>query len=142
MAGESFSDQKTAICTLAAGTVAAPMTTIITIGDRALTPCWARFCVSMWSLASGHTRFRRTTRSLGVDGYRDEIWALGLRNPWGFAFDSETGDFYVPDVGNFDREEVNFQAAESGGGENYGWRNMEGSQVCPFLASALQIRRA
>lgn len=69
----------------------------------------------------------------GVDGYRDEIWALGLRNPWGFAFDSETGSFFIPDVGNFDREEVNYQAAESGGGENYGWRNMEGSRCVHFL---------
>ena len=34
-----------------------------------------------------------------MDGYRDEIWALGLRNPWGFAFDKQTGDFYIPDVG-------------------------------------------
>ncbi len=69
----------------------------------------------------------------GVDGYRDEIWALGLRNPWGFAFDSETGDFYIPDVGNYDREEVNFQEAGSRGGENYGWRNMEGSRCVHFL---------
>ena len=62
-----------------------------------------------------------------VDGYRDEIWALGLRNPWGFAFDKQTGDLYVPDTGNFSREEVNFQPAESAGGENYGWPIMEGT---------------
>ena len=62
-----------------------------------------------------------------VDGHRDEIWALGLRNPWGFAFDRETGDLYIPDAGNSRREEVNYQPAASRGGENYGWRIMEGS---------------
>ncbi len=61
-----------------------------------------------------------------VDGYRDEIWALGLRNPWGFAFDKETGALFIPDVGNSRREEVNFQPALSAGGENYGWPMMEG----------------
>ena len=64
-----------------------------------------------------------------VDGYRDEIWALGLRNPWGFGFDRETGALFIPDVGNSNREEVNFQPASSAGGENYGWPIMEGS-IC------------
>ncbi len=64
-----------------------------------------------------------------IDGYRDEIWALGLRNPWGFAFDKMTGDLYIPDTGNIKREEVNFQPVGSRGGENYGWRIKEGS-VC------------
>ena len=68
-----------------------------------------------------------------VEGYRDEIWALGLRNPWGLAFDSETGDLYLPDVGNTAREEVNFQPAASDGGENYGWRIMEGTRCVDFL---------
>ena len=58
-----------------------------------------------------------------------EIWALGLRNPWGFAFDRQTGDLYLPDTGNFKREEVNYQPAESRGGENYGWPIMEGD-IC------------
>ena len=64
-----------------------------------------------------------------VEDFRDEIWALGLRNPWGFAFDEETGDLYIPDAGNFTREEVNHQPASSPGGENYGWRITEGS-IC------------
>ena len=68
-----------------------------------------------------------------VEGYRDVIWALGLRNPWGFAFDKQTGDLFLPDVGNSKREEVNFQPASSGGGENYGWRIMEGSMCFDFL---------
>ena len=64
-----------------------------------------------------------------VEGYRGEIWAYGLRNPWGFAFDSQTGDLYIPDVGNITIEEVNYQPATSTGGENYGWRITEGS-IC------------
>ena len=66
---------------------------------------------------------------LQVEGYRGEIWAYGLRNPWGFAFDRQTGDLYIPDVGNITQEEVNFQPAASTGGENYGWRITEGS-IC------------
>jgi hypothetical protein len=57
-----------------------------------------------------------------------EIWAIGLRNPWRYSFDRATGDLYIADVGQNVIEEVNFQAAESGGGENYGWRCREGSQ--------------
>ena len=59
-------------------------------------------------------------------GALDEIWALGLRNPWRFSFDRETGDLYIADVGQSAREEVNFQQADSSGGENYGWRCYEG----------------
>ena len=59
-------------------------------------------------------------------GYRGEIWALGLRNPWGFTFDEQTGDLYIPDVGGGKFEEVNFQPGSSTGGENYGWSIFEG----------------
>jgi len=57
----------------------------------------------------------------------DEIWALGLRNPWRISFDQETGDVFIADVGQDVREEVNFQPASSTGGENYGWSIMEGT---------------
>ncbi len=57
----------------------------------------------------------------------DEIWALGLRNPWRNSFDRYTGDLWIADVGQSDREEVNFQPADSPGGENYGWRCFEGT---------------
>ena len=90
----------------------------------------------MWNLTSGHTQFRRTTHFFGVDGYRDEIWALGLRNPWGFAFDSETGDFYIPDVGNYDREEVNFPTGWKPWGRELRMAQHGGIQMCTFLASA------
>jgi glucose/arabinose dehydrogenase len=62
-----------------------------------------------------------------VGGRRSEIWALGLRNPWRFSFDRETGDLYVGDVGQGAWEEINFQPAASPGGENYGWRITEGT---------------
>jgi uncharacterized repeat protein (TIGR01451 family) len=58
--------------------------------------------------------------------YRGEIWALGLRNPWRFSFDRQTGDLYLGDVGQGSHEEINFQSRASFGGENYGWNIMEG----------------
>jgi glucose/arabinose dehydrogenase len=64
-----------------------------------------------------------------TDNARPEIWAWGLRNPWRFSFDRETGDLYIADVGQNEWEEVNFQPADSPGGENYGWRPYEGSQI-------------
>jgi glucose/arabinose dehydrogenase len=60
-------------------------------------------------------------------GYRDEIWALGLRNPWRFSFDRQTGDLYTGDVGQGSYEEIDHQPASSPGGENYAWRIMEGA---------------
>ncbi|MFU8772795.1 MAG: PQQ-dependent sugar dehydrogenase [Anaerolineales bacterium] len=63
---------------------------------------------------------------IGNPGYHPEIWALGLRNPWRFSFDRLTGDLYIADVGQNRWEEVNFQPANSPGGENYGWNIMEG----------------
>ncbi len=65
---------------------------------------------------------------VGENGYRAEIWALGFRNPWRFSFDRATGDLYTADVGHNRWEEVNFQPASSGGGENYGWNITEGTQ--------------
>jgi len=64
---------------------------------------------------------------INTAGYRGEIWALGLRNPWRYAFDRTTGDLYIGDVGQGSWEEVDFQPASSSGGENYGWNEMEGT---------------
>jgi len=61
-------------------------------------------------------------------GARPEIWAYGLRNPWRFSFDRETGDVWIADVGQNAWEEIDFQPAESSGGENYGWSVMEASE--------------
>ncbi|MEO6191245.1 MAG: PQQ-dependent sugar dehydrogenase [Saprospiraceae bacterium] len=58
--------------------------------------------------------------------YLPEIWAMGLRNPWRWSFDRLTGDMWIGDVGQNIWEEVDFQKANSKGGENYGWRCYEG----------------
>lgn len=67
-----------------------------------------------------------TNPFFAIDEFRPEIWALGLRNPWRFSFDRETGDLYIADVGQNQYEEVNVQFAKGSGGENYGWNTMEG----------------
>jgi len=64
----------------------------------------------------------------------DEIWATGVRNPWRFSFDRQTGDLWIGDVGQGLREEVDFQPANSRGGENYGWKVMEGT-LCSTAAA-------
>ena len=56
------------------------------------------------------------------EGYRQEIYAHGLRNPWRFSFDESTGNCWIADVGQDEYEEINI--LESGG--NYGWSIMEG----------------
>ncbi|MEX0774357.1 MAG: PQQ-dependent sugar dehydrogenase [Phycisphaeraceae bacterium] len=63
----------------------------------------------------------------------DEIWAYGLRNPFRASFDRVTGNLYIGDVGQGAREEVDFQAAASVGGLNYGWRPYEGTIETPGL---------
>ncbi len=68
---------------------------------------------------------------VGVEGAREEIWAIGLRSPWRFSFDRLTGDLFLTDVGQSGYEEVNFQPADSPGGENYGWSILEGPHCYP-----------
>jgi glucose/arabinose dehydrogenase len=57
------------------------------------------------------------------------VWAFGLRNPWRFNFDSQTGDLYIADVGQNQWEEVNYSPAGADNGRNYGWNYLEGSQI-------------
>jgi glucose/arabinose dehydrogenase/ribosomal protein L33 len=61
----------------------------------------------------------------------DAVWAYGLRNPFRFSFDKSTHDMYIGDVGQGAREEIDFQASSSSGGENYGWRCREGTIANP-----------
>lgn len=62
---------------------------------------------------------------VGNAAAEDEIWAHGLRNPWRIEFDSD-GNLWIADVGQNRFEEVHVQRADSEGGENYGWKVMEG----------------
>ncbi len=64
---------------------------------------------------------------VGNPAFLDEIWAYGLRHPWRFSFDLQTGDLWLTDVGQDALEEVDFAPAGGPGGENYGWRVMESS---------------
>jgi glucose/arabinose dehydrogenase len=56
-----------------------------------------------------------------------EVVALGLRNPWRYSFDRETGDLWIGDVGDFTQEEVNRVAAGQLAGANFGWPAREGT---------------
>ncbi|MDB5525646.1 MAG: hypothetical protein JWM58_3409 [Rhizobium sp.] len=66
----------------------------------------------------------------------DEIWALGMRNPWRFSFDTAgegKGDFYIGDVGQDQWEEVNYVSDGSDSGMNFGWNYREGPD--PFTGN-------
>ena len=63
----------------------------------------------------------------------DEIWSIGLRNPWRWSFDRLTNDMWIADVGQGDWEEVHVEPASSVGGVNYGWRCYEGNVVFDFF---------
>jgi glucose/arabinose dehydrogenase len=66
---------------------------------------------------------------VGREGARPEIWALGLRHPWRYSFDRETGDLWIADVGQDTREEIDLQRGTSAGGQNYGWDGYEGTLI-------------
>ena len=60
-----------------------------------------------------------------------EIWAYGLRNPWRFSFDRDTGDMYIGDVGAEQFEEINRHLADSPAGQNYGWDIYQAFMLMP-----------
>ena len=61
----------------------------------------------------------------------DEIWSVGLRNPWRIDFDPSNGDMYIADVGQNAAEEIDHQPGGAAGGQNYGWRCYEGND--PYI---------
>ena len=73
-----------------------------------------------------------TNPFFGATDTLNEIWAIGLRNPWRFSFDKLTGDMWLPDVGHDFWEEINFEPAGSAGGNNYGWRCYESNAEYNF----------
>jgi glucose/arabinose dehydrogenase len=81
----------------------------------------------------GRRRYRVPTGNpfVGRPG-KDEIWARGLRNPWRFSFDRVTGDLWIGDVGEDEREEIDKASSRANGrgagrGDDYGWDDCEGS---------------
>jgi glucose/arabinose dehydrogenase len=76
-------------------------------------------------------------------GARPEIFAYGLRNPWRFSFDRETGDLVIADVGQEEVEEVDFVASRGdgpAGGQNFGWSAFEGSRPFNDLSAPGHLR--
>ena len=78
---------------------------------------------------SGNRNYRIPPGNTFYDGTGglgcDEIYASGLRNPWRFSFDRQTGDLWIADVGQNAHEEINFTLSGAGGGLNFGWRCFE-----------------
>ncbi len=63
---------------------------------------------------------------VGITG-NDEIWAIGVRNPWKFSFNRLNGDLWIADVGQNEIEEINKTVAPLPTGLNFGWRCYEGN---------------
>lgn len=80
----------------------------------------------------------------GATAGLDEIWDIGLRNPWRISFDRGTGKLFIADVGQNRYEEINREEANFGGGRNYGWSAMEGKHCykasrCPMAGDTLPV---
>jgi glucose/arabinose dehydrogenase len=84
-----------------------------------------RVDVSSDHLPNDPTQYGYAIPDGNVTGGNPEIYAYGLRNPFRDSFDRENGTFYIGDVGQNAREEINIGAA----GANYGWRRFEGTLV-------------
>ncbi len=71
--------------------------------------------------------------AITVPNAKPELWAKGLRNSWRFSFDRFNGDLYIADVGEQSVEEINYLAAGSVAGTNFGWSLFEGNS--PYKAT-------
>jgi glucose/arabinose dehydrogenase len=83
-----------------------------------------------------------TNPYVGIAG-NDEIWAIGLRNPWKFSFNRLNGDLWIADVGQNIIEEINKVVAPLPTGLNFGWKCYEGNSVysttgCPSVSTLTQ----
>ncbi len=85
----------------------------------------ARFAIPADNPFLGRTSFNGA--SFAANKLRFEFWAVGLRNPWRFSFDSATGDLWCGDVGQNAWEEIDLVTA----GGNYGWAYREGNHPGP-----------
>ncbi len=63
-----------------------------------------------------------------IEPAKPEIYAIGLRNPWRFSFDRDTGALWISDVGQNEREEVDYLPPGNRAGANFGWNGYEGSK--------------
>lgn len=77
-----------------------------------------------------------TNPYVGVAG-NDEIWAIGLRNPWKFSFNRSNNDLWIADVGQNNYEEIN-KVSSTTAGLNYGWRCYEGNTAFNTAGCAAQ----
>ena len=68
-----------------------------------------------------------------MPGARREIWAYGLRNPFRFSFDRQTGDLPIGDVGQntLRGDRLPARAPGRGAGANFGWNVCEGNLRVP-----------
>jgi uncharacterized repeat protein (TIGR01451 family) len=96
-------------------------------------------CDSNFLFGNGYTVPGGNPLADGPGGDCDEIWALGLRNPWRFSFDRLTGDMYIGDVGQSQWEEISYQTANTPGGVNFGWRCREGAHNYNFSGTCASL---
>lgn len=78
-----------------------------------------------------------TASGSGIPGANPFVWDYGLRNPYRNSFDRLTGTFFIGDVGQGRREEVNVELASNPGGNNYGWRPLEGTIPTPDVGDPI-----
>ncbi len=81
------------------------------------------------SVSSGPYMIPTSNPFAGQEPACDEIWTLGLRNPFRFSFDRQTGDMYIGDVGQNKWEEINLLQASTPAPANFGWVCREGCET-------------